>query len=259
MKKKRSTEKKPSPLSYQKRDYRQTMQTEGLLASRISVCETDLFILADGEVQDAATRLVLQYRSQLEGYIARNPAFLRSLSPLPLDPTASPIVKAMLRAGIAADVGPMAAVAGTIAEFVGRDMLRSGLVTEIIIENGGDIFLSRKSDCTVAVYAGTSPLNNKIGIKIPQSLSPLGICTSSGTIGHSLSLGEADAVTVLAPSTPLADAAATRLGNEMKRQTDINHAITVAQSIQGLTGIVIVHGDQLGAWGQIELVSLAGS
>ncbi|MFH1215891.1 MAG: UPF0280 family protein [Pseudomonadota bacterium] len=248
--------KRPDPLSYKERSYRQSVASEGLTPCRITICETDLFILADCDVKDIATRLVMHYRSQLEGYIARNPAFLRSLSPLPMDVTACRIVKAMIQAASAAGVGPMAAVAGSIAEFVGRDILQSGCSTEIIIENGGDIFLSRSQASSVSIYAGTSPLSNKIGLNISPSMTPLGVCTSSGTIGHSLSLGQADSVTVLAPSTPLADAAATRLGNEIKKKTDIQHAIEIAKTLPGLTGVVIVQDDRLGVWGEIELIPL---
>ncbi|OKY75722.1 MAG: hypothetical protein BM485_08400 [Desulfobulbaceae bacterium DB1] len=256
MKTKRKKNKKPDPLSYRERSYRQSVDAAGLTPSRVTVCETDLFILADCEVRDLATRLVLHYRSQLEGYIARNPAFLHTLSPLPIDPTACPLVKAMMKAAHDAGVGPMAAVAGAIAEFVGRDILQSGCSKEIIIENGGDIFLSRTRTSSVAIYAGSSPLSNRVGIKISPAMMPLGICTSSGTIGHSLSLGQADSVTVLAPSTPLADAAATRLGNEMKGKNAVHHAIEAAKTLPGLTGVVIVQDDHLGVWGEIELIPL---
>ena len=110
----------------------------------------------------------------------------------------------------------MAAVAGAIAEYVGRSLLLQG-VREVMVENGGDIFLSRKKDCTVAIFAGQSPLSNKVGVLIAGKDMPRAVCTSSGTVGHSLSFGDADSVTVLASSTPLADAVATRLGNEVGR------------------------------------------
>jgi len=247
--------KKPDPLSYRQRDYRRNMGSAAMTRSNVSIRETDLLILADCDVTAEASHLVIQYRSHLETYISRHAEFLTSLIPLDNDPLAPPIVKEMLNAARLSGVGPMAAVAGAIAEFVGRDLLKTA-VKEIIIENGGDIFMYRQQDGIAAIFAGSSPLSNKIAIKIPKSFMPLGICTSSGTVGHSLSFGRADSVTVLAPSASLADAAATRLGNELTKKTDMNHALAVARSLPGLLGVVIVKDDHLGVWGEIELTPL---
>ncbi|MBW2466353.1 MAG: UPF0280 family protein [Deltaproteobacteria bacterium] len=250
--------KKISPSSYKKRDYRHTItDSAGLVSSFIRVKETDLHILAPGNIEEQGYNLVLGYRNQLENYIGTHPDFLTALVPLEIDTLAPPIVRDMLKAGAAADVGPMAAVAGAIAEFVGRDLLKTGL-NEVIVENGGDIFLMRKKDCVTAIFAGQSPLNEKVGLRIPAETMPVGICTSSGTVGHSLSLGRADSVTVLATSTPLADAAATRIGNEVSGgdQESISHALEAARSIHGLLGVVIICGAQMGAWGEIDLVGL---
>jgi len=247
---------KTDPASYRERAYRRIISREGLASFELRVRETDLHILADvGPQEETALQLVLESRSQIENYGAKHPAFFTSLTPLPSDPTAPSIVKEMLKAGTAAGVGPMAAVAGTIAEFVGKGLLAAG-ASEVIVENGGDIFLSRKRDCTIGIFAGNSPLSNRIGVNIPHSSMPLGICTSSGTVGHSLSFGQADSVTVLAASTALADAAATRLGNEIKKGDDINKGLTAAQTIPDILGVLIIVGERLGAWGKIELVNL---
>ena len=243
------------PASYQERTYRQTVAAEGLISFEVRVKETDLHISADIDLREKAQHLVLEFRGHLESYGAEHPHFFSSLSPLPVDPLAPPIVKAMLKAGIAANVGPMAAVAGAIAEFVGKSLLAAG-AHEIIVENGGDIFLSRQKDCTIGIFAGTSPLSNRIGVTISQNTMPLGVCTSSGTVGHSRSFGQADSVTVLAASTSLADAVATRIGNEVKKDQDINKGLAIAQTIPDILGILIVRGEKLGAWGAIELVSL---
>ncbi|MBI5557454.1 MAG: UPF0280 family protein [Deltaproteobacteria bacterium] len=255
MKSKTTKRKNRNPLSYRKRNYRSIMASEGLTSSHVTIRETDLFILADKDVSAEAAHLVLAYRGQLENYISRHPKFLVSLIPLEMDSLAPPIVKAMLSAGTQAGVGPMAAVAGALAEFVGKDLLKA-TSNEIIVENGGDIFMYRRHESHVAIFAGTSLLSNKIGIKIPANAMPLGICTSSGTIGHSLSFGQADAVTVLAPSTALADAAATRLGNELKKKSDMDRTLKIAQTLPDLRGVVIVKDDQLGVWGEIELIPL---
>jgi len=247
--------KRPAPESYRERTYRGSITAGKLIAFEVQVKETDLQILAPADLREEATNLVFQCRSQLENYIAAHPTFLSSLIPLPPDPLAPPIVKEMQRAAQPAGVGPMAAVAGAVAEFVGRGLLALGC-DEVVVENGGDIFLHRKEACVAAIFAGTSPLSNRVGISIAPEQMPLGVCTSSGRIGHSLSLGKADAVTVLAASTLLADAAATRLGNEVKTNNDIEQALAVARAIPGLTGVIIIREDRLGAWGEVELVRL---
>ena len=248
-----------SPLSYQRRDYRSLVIAGDLRSSYAQVEETDLHILADGDVTDCAKLLVQRYRLQIEGYIRSHPQFAVSLVPLPLDPLAPSIVREMLAAGEMAGVGPMAAVAGAIAEYVGRDLLRQK-TREVIVENGGDIFLQREVASTVAIFAGPSPLSNTMGIRLSRQKMPCSVCTSSGTVGHSLSFGDADSVTVYATNAALADAAATRLGNEVGKGTSgdlgIKRALALAQEIAGIGGVVVIRNELFGAVGDIELVGL---
>jgi ApbE superfamily uncharacterized protein (UPF0280 family) len=164
------------------------------------------------------------------------------------------IVKEMARVSQLTGVGPMAAVAGAIAEAVGRDLL--AFSPEVIVENGGDIFLKTSEKRLVGIYAGQSSFTQKIALEIMPGETPLGICTSSGTVGHSLSLGSADAVIALSPSAALADAAATALGNMVKAADDIPEAIGKAQSIEGLGGAVIIVGNKMGVWGRVRIVPL---
>jgi hypothetical protein len=248
--------KKRHPLSYQERTYRAMVDHGALVATTVTVQETDLLILAEHEVPAPAHDLIVTCRSQIENYISRHPLFASSLSPLPADNLAPAIIQKMLEAARAAEVGPMAAVAGAIAEFVGLGLLKSGLTREVMVENGGDIFLLRSRECLISIFAGESRLSNRIGLRIGPEKMPLGICTSSGSIGHSLSFGQADSVTVLAADTALADTAATRLGNELKTDADMAHTLEVAQKIAGLLGVVIVKNETLGAWGEVELVKI---
>lgn len=247
------------PHSYVHRDYRD-LAGDGLVSTMVRIKETDLHILADREVGERAFELALQYRLQIEAYIKRRPEFLSSLTPLAADDLAPTIIKAMLAAGTAAGVGPMAAVAGAIAEAVGKDLQLEGC-GEVIVENGGDIYLNRPRDCTVAIFAGSSPLSLKVGLRLAAAKMPMAVCTSSGTVGHSLSFGKADAVAVLAESTPLADAVATRLGNEVGGKdgvsVDLNRALQAGREIAGVRGVVVICGDKIGAVGDIELVKLA--
>ena len=241
--------------AYRDRDYR-TLQRSGLVSSFVRMAETDLHILAPVRVENDALHLVSELRLQIEQYIRKYPDFIDSLTPLPQDPSAPPVVREMLSAGRKAGVGPMAAVAGAIAECVGLGLRDRG-IEEIIVENGGDIFLARNRQCTVAVFAGESLLSNTIGIVIEADRMPCGVCCSSGSVGHSLSFGNADAVVVVAASTSLADAAATRIGNEVTKKPDaLKRALDKSMDIDEIEGVLIVQGERLGAWGAIELQRL---
>ncbi|OGO31054.1 MAG: thiamine biosynthesis protein ApbE [Chloroflexi bacterium RBG_16_56_11] len=236
---------------YQPRTYRQWVEGRDLVAFAVTVKETDLYVQAGTDLRRKTRRIVLKYRRQLESYIERHPLFLTSLEPLPVTEDAPTIARQMLAAGEQAGVGPMAAVAGAMAECVGRELL--DFSPEVIVENGGDIFLRTLKKRTVGIYAGDSPLSGKMGIVIDAADTPLGICTSSGTVGHSLSFGRADAVVVLAGSAALADAAATAIGNRVKRPGDIAAAIELGRGIGGLKGLVIIIGNEVGAWGDVKL------
>lgn len=236
---------------YEPRTYRHWIEGKDLISFSATVKETDLYIRATADLQRRAHRLVLKYRYQLEGYIKRNPAFVKSLAPLPTPRFAPDIVKQMSEAAQKAGVGPMASVAGAIAENVGRELL--AFSTEVIVENGGDIYLKSRKTRTIGIFAGESPLTGKIGLEISAHDTPLGICTSSGTVGHSLSYGKADAVVALSPSATLADAAATAIGNRVSKAGDIDRAIEFGKSISGLKGVVIIKGDKIGVWGEVKL------
>jgi ApbE superfamily uncharacterized protein (UPF0280 family) len=237
--------------AYQPRTYRHWIESQDLVAFNVTVRETDLYIRATANLQKKTRRLVLKYRHQLEKYIEQNPVFLTSLEPLPIPGNAPYIVKQMIEATQQAGVGPMAAVAGAIAECVGEELL--AFSPEIIIENGGDIYLKLLKKRVVGIFAGKSPLTGKIGLEIDARDTPLGVCTSSGTVSHSLSFGKADAAVAIAPSATLADAAATAIGNRVKQASDIASAIEFSQSINGLKGVVIIIGDNIGVWGEVKL------
>ncbi len=244
------------PHEYRSRFYRSWTGIPRLTAFRVQVKETDLHVQADRPSAGDVEERVLFYRHQIENYIANNAEFLTSLVPLPQDVLAPPIVQEMIRAGQHAGVGPMAAVAGAIAEKVGQDLLAEQKTGEIIIENGGDIFVSIHDRVKIAIFAGSSPLSCKVGIAIPRSQMPVGVCTSSGTVGHSLSFGKADAVTVVARSTALADAVATAVGNVVKQGRDMKYGLSLARDMKEISGALIIVGDKIGAWGDIELVSI---
>ena len=239
---------------YEKRTYRNLVKTADLVKFEVMVKETDLLVRAERDLSRETRESVLKYRHQLETYITMNPEFQSSLIPLRDDPYAPEIVKEMIRASQLANVGPMAAVAGAIAEFVSKDLLT--LSKEVIVENGGDIYLATSKERTIGIYAGDSPLSLKLGISIRPEESPLSICTSSGTVGHSLSFGKADAVCILSKSGALADAAATAVGNIVQEKKDIERGLERGKEIEGVLGMLIIVGDEVGVWGNIKLTDL---
>ncbi len=240
---------------HEHRTYR-SLVSQGTLASfRVVVKETDLFVRADRSLETETRDLVLRHRIPLERYLQQHPEFAHGLIPLPQDQLAPPIVRTMIAAGQKAGVGPMAAVAGTIAEYVGRDLLT--YTKDVIVENGGDIFIRTGFPLMAAIFAGKSPLSSKLGVRIDSPGHPVAVCTSSGTLGHSLSLGRADAAVVISESAALADAAATAIGNKVSDKSDIEPAIAFGKKIEGVLGMIVILDDEIGFWGEVELVRLA--
>jgi ApbE superfamily uncharacterized protein (UPF0280 family) len=237
-----------------RRVYRSAHNKKGLVPFEITVKQTNLHIQADKDLSSQAVKAVLCQRQFLDAHIAMHPEFETSLVPLP-DPGVVPaIVMEMIQAGQAANVGPMAAVAGAMAAFTGKALLKES--REIIVENGGDIFIRSCSETIVPIFAGNSPLSMKTGIKISGRSTAYGLCTSSGSFGHSKSFGSADAVCVLADSCPVADATATRLCNMVRSDKDIETVLEKGRQIAGIQGMVIISGKTLGAWGDLELIPI---
>ena len=239
---------------YEERFYRGLARPSDLHCFEVKLKETDLFCCASRDVREVIENRVIYYRHQLEEYIQRRPDFLHSLMPLGPDPLAPNIVKQMIAASGAVGVGPMACVAGAMAEFVGKDI--EPLCEEYIIENGGDIQLRTKIERLALIYAKDSPFSNKIGVRLKPRDEAYGVCTSSGTVGHSLSFGKADAVCILASSALFADGLATRVGNMVRKHDDIQEALEAGKAYAEVMGILIILGDKLGVWGDLNLVKM---
>lgn len=235
---------------YGERKYRNLIEEKDLISFQITEEESDLFIRANQELNFYARQIVLNYRRQIENYIDSHPLFKSTLLPYSQDKKAPQIVQFMIHASALCRVGPMASVAGAIAEFVGKDLLNYS--SEVIVENGGDIFIKSNKERKVSIFAGSSPFSQRIILKIEAKDNYVGVCTSSGTVGPSLSFGKADAVTVISNSVLLADAAATAVGNMIKTEKDIEQGLINAQKIKDVKGIVIIKDDKMGLWGDIN-------
>ena len=239
-----------------RRVYRRDISGSRLTSFSVTVKETDLWIAVNSfsyneNLKSRVEQVIWNRRHQIESYLETHPQLLTALEPfLPAD-DAPEIVKVMARAGNRAGVGPMAAVAGAIAEEIGQFLLN--LSEEVIVENGGDIFIKVSEPVNIGIYAGDSPLSGKLALQIKPGQTPIGICTSSGTVGPSISFGRADAAIALSQSTPLADAVATALGNRVQDPGELETALEFARKIEGITGALLICGDQIAVWGDIEL------
>ena len=237
---------------YKARTYRKWVKNEDLIAFEVIEKETDLFISAETDLATNARAAILTHRGDIEKYIKKQPDLYSSLEPVDIRPDAPDIIKAMAAASRKAGVGPMAAVAGAVAEFVGRDLLK--LTGQVIVENGGDIFIKTLKPRIIGIYAGEkSPFTGKLKLEIAPNENGIGVCTSSGTVSHSLSFGKADAALIISEDTALADAMATAVGNIVKRPDDVEKAVNFGKSIEGVKGILVLIGNKMGSWGEIKI------
>ncbi len=244
---------KPEP-----RWYRKAWQSASLSFFTICHQESDLLIgvppAADtAKLRAFAAECLKECREPLEAYIAAHPSFVTTLLPYDLEAAAPSLVQTMCRAVRPAGVGPMAAVAGAVAEAVGRRLLSAFKLTALVVENGGDLFLAGNEPRRILVWAGKHPLSGRLSLRLSAGQLPCGLATSSGTIGHSLSFGKADTVTVLAADAAVADAYATAIANRVQRAADIAPALAWSERHPLVLGVLILADGQLGIRGALTL------
>jgi uncharacterized protein len=243
---------------YQPRTYRQTFNPERFASFTVQYRETDLWIGVDHasfhkEIAELAQKEVVKVRKQMEEYIHHHPTFKTSLKPVDPAPDVPETIQSMFVSGFRTHTGPMASVAGMFAHQVGEKIRHHFKVKELVIENGGDYYISLKEDLLMTVYAGTSPLSEKIGVIVPSKETPCGICTSSSTVGPSLSFGKADAVMVACYSPVLADGWATALANRVKSPADIEAVLKYSEQFPEILSLVIICADKTGIRGNFEV------
>lgn len=217
---------------------------------RVQAQQSDLYIGTHGQFPEKARAALLHARAQLEAHIRTRPSFLTSFAPLAQPADAPPLIRSMYQAAECAGVGPMAAVAGAVACAVGRTLLAYS--DEVIVENGGDIYINSKTPRHVALYAGQSALSMQVAAVVPAG--EWGVCTSSGRVGPSISLGKADAAMVISHDAALADAAATALGNRLQTAQDMPAALQAVYDIGQIYGAAAVIDDRLAACGMLEFI-----
>ncbi|MDP3564145.1 MAG: UPF0280 family protein [Methanoregula sp.] len=224
----------------------------GMIRERFSCRQTFATILADTpEHIEAAKSGMLAARQVLEAYIARDPFFSTTFDPQIPD-SDDLIITRMAGATRTAGVGPMAAVAGAIA-WAGLEAMQEAGALFGVIDNGGDIALICDRNVRVGVHAGEAALSNRIAFVVPPQDSVLGICTSSATVGPSISFGVADAVTIFSRDVALADAWATAVCNEIRPE---NISVLDRINPNDVRGIFAIMGDRHIRWGNLpQLVS----
>lgn len=220
------------------------------MAFNVKLHTTDLYIRASQDISKTAYTLLTEARNEIEQHIKENPDFLTSLEPL-TETAGSHIISQMYKSSEAAGTGPMAAVAGAIAEYVGEKLLPFS--EEIVVENGGDIWMRINYPMYLGIYSDNIYFKDKLVLKIDNAKTPCAVCTSSSKTGHSLSFGKADSVTVIAQNGAYADAVATETCNRVKHQSDIEEALEFALSVPFVKGCLIVFRDRIAALGDIEL------
>lgn len=241
-------------MEYRERSYRSRFSNDERRWFCVKFLESDLWIGVDSGSYRASMEadtyaMLVDLRRQMDAYLLMDPQYKTALTPYDAGLEAPNILKEMSRVSHKTGIGPMSAVAGAVAkkvaEFLGTQ--------EVIVENGGDIYAQAASDMDISVFAGQSPLSEKIGLHIPAADFPLGICTSSGTIGPSLSLGRADAVMIVCKDVLLADSYATAMANRIKTVNDLQSVIDRISALPEILGAIAVKDDRMAITGRFEL------
>lgn len=241
-------------MEYRERSYRSRFSNDERRWFCVKFLESDLWIGVDSGSYRASLEadtyaMLVELRRSMDAYLLMDPQYKAALTPYDAGLEAPDILKEMSRISHKTGIGPMSAVAGAVAkrvaEFLGTK--------EVIVENGGDIYAQAASDMDISVFAGQSPLSEKIGLHIPAAEFPLGICTSSGTVGPSLSLGRADAVMIVCKDVLLADSYATAMANRIKTVNDLQSVIDRISDIPEILGAIAVKDDRMAITGRFEL------
>ncbi|MBW2984723.1 UPF0280 family protein [Candidatus Woesearchaeota archaeon] len=217
--------------------------------------DTHVKILTDKEKYvDIAMQEIINQRKSLEEYIKNNPKFLSALKPISIKNNSEKIIKLMAEGAEIAGVGPMAAVAGTISEFAVKKIVKEGAKVALV-ENGGDIFAITNKKLSIGLFAGQTAIKDKLAFQLKPKDTPIAICSSSSKLGHSLSYGDCDLVTVFSKNSAIADAVATAACNKVKKESDIEKVLEWAANLKGVKGLIIVKNKKIGINGDVpELV-----
>ena len=242
----------PGSSVYADRDiYRNKISAEGRYSFRVDYKYSDLYIICDRDISSELEEPVLSFYRNIEKVIARQTDFEKSLAPIKSVKDLPPTIKEMCDAGEVFGVGPMASIAGALCDHIAKSL--ADRCSFLMIENGGDVYIKSSSPLEVGIFIKNSYFKDMITLLIEAGLTPCGICSSSGSFGHSLSLGKSDLVTVLSGTAILADAAATAVANTINCEEDIDAAITRFRKYGEIKGLIAIKNKRIGLWGQLQL------
>ncbi len=248
----------PKNMEYKNRTYREHFRKGRWTSFILKHKKTDVWIGIDKEsyqpdMPEFCSTLLQELHCSMENYLRKDPNYLTALVPYDAKDNAPEIFRQMSSIARKTNIGPMSAVAGAVAHYIVTSLKKQYQFREAIIENGGDIYADIQEDIDISVFAGTSPLSEKVGLHINAQQAPLGICTSSGTVGPSLSFGKADAVMIICQDVLLADSFATKFANFVQKPEDINPVLEKISKFSEILSAMIIKDDKMGVIGKFEM------
>ncbi|WP_159521189.1 UPF0280 family protein [Sunxiuqinia indica] len=247
---------------FEPRTYRNSFSKERFQSFVITCNDSDLWIGVDpasykDEMSAVALKKLTAMQSELEVYIAGDSFFKKSLKPCDVQENAPDFVRSMAEAAEKAGVGPMAAVSGMFSELIGRELLENFSIDELVVVNGGDIYMKLQKSQVMTVFAGESPLSGMVGLEIDAEQTPLGICTFAQTEQTPMNFGKADAVIIVCKDAALADAFTTGFGNLIKKPADVEKVLKRTERFEEVISAVLICDDQIGIRGEFEIKLLS--
>lgn len=242
----------PGSSAYADRDiYRNKISAEGRYSFRLDYKYSGLYIMCDRDISSGLKEPVLNFYRDIETAIVGETNFEKSLVPLKAGKDSPRTIKEMCSAGEVFSVGPMASIAGALCDHLAKSL--TDRCSFLMIENGGDVYIKSNGPLEVGIFTKNAYFKDKLTLLIEAEQTPCGICSSSGSFGHSLSLGKSDLVTVLSRTATIADAAATAIANTINSEEDIDKAIARFKEYREVEGLIIIRNKRIGLWGKLQL------
>jgi uncharacterized protein len=232
--------------------YRILVDSKDKFSWNVKYRYSDLFVVSNKDISLEILPILFDFYKIIDKFTESHPSFLKTFNSYISDNEFPGIIKKMCDQSAVFNVGPMASVAGAVCEYLAGGLSKD--VSYLAIENGGDIYIKSPNDITAGLFAKNKYFNDSIKIKIKKEMLPCGIASSSGTLGHSISLGKADLAAVVCRSAILADSAATAVGNMINTKEDIEKTINHFKNFKEIEGLVLIKDDKIGLFGNIELV-----
>ncbi|MCL5072673.1 MAG: UPF0280 family protein [Actinobacteria bacterium] len=232
--------------------YRVLVNSKSRFRWKINYKYKNTNIISNVDISSKIPNVLIDFYKVIEEFIKNNPVFAKTFNAFNTDIRFPEIVKKMCRGSVMFNVGPMASIAGAVCEYMAEELSKKN--SYLAIENGGDIYIKSQNDVITGLFLKSKYFRDNLKMKIKKELLPCGIASSSGTLGHSLSLGKSDLIVVVCKSAILADSAATAAGNLIKTKEDIEKTLNYFTNFKEILAMVIIKDDKIGLYGNIELV-----